>query len=90
MDLFKDLKGFLFQLKIWNHAFTGDVLDQSALIAESRSELVPGGAWDKGAVSIILSKVSHGDEDYRPIKEFAALPWVVEHIIRGHEDWPGL
>lgn len=89
--LLDEKMGVGIQFKIWGYAYTGNILETSAIIAEGSSEIVGGpGAWDKGAIDILSTMVAHGDEDYRPVKDFSALPWLVEHCIRRHEEWPGL
>ena len=75
-----DEAGVRIQFSVWGYALTGDMLETSALVCEGHPELVRGaGAWDRSAA-----------EPFRQVKEFAALPWAVEHSIRGHAEWPGL
>lgn len=91
MGTLDDEPGVKLQFNIWNYAVTGDVGQICALIAEGHmltESYMP--VWDRDAISIINNKIAHGDEDYRPVKEWTALPWVGEHLIRGHEEWPGL
>jgi hypothetical protein len=87
----EDAAGVRTQFLLWGYALTGDMLETSALICEGHPELVRGpGAWDRTAADLRGQVVAHGDEPYRQVKDFAALPWAAEHVIRGHEAWPGL
>ena len=79
------------QFALWGYALTGDMLETSALVAEGHAELVRGmGAWDHPIGWFDASAVSHGDEPYRPPRPWSALPWLAEHALRGHMEWPGL
>lgn len=82
--------GFGLQVAIWGYAVTGNLPETSALIPEGHAGLVGGmGAWDKppGADRGLVGK---GDEPFRLAKEWSACPWIAEHSLRGHIDWPGL
>lgn len=86
------ISGFHAQLAIWGYALQGDgILETAALIAEGHPELVCGGrAWDRRSAGVSRALIAHGDEPYRPVKDWALLPWVAEHSLRGHMEWPGL
>jgi hypothetical protein len=81
------------QFALWGYAITGDITERSALIAEQRhghQVLHYPQAWDHRPGWLLGRMVAHGDEPYRRVKDWAALPWVGEHSLRGHIPWPGL
>jgi hypothetical protein len=98
------LAGFRAQMLLWGYAISGDACEFSAILAEDSSPpvLEAERAWDRTAAHVAGWLVSHGDELPRPVKEFAALPWVTEHLIRAVTggpccpgwcypvEWPGL
>ena len=88
-DLLEDESGFATQMAIWGYAVTGDLGDAAVLIAEGHAGLAHG-AWDRTAAGLDGQMVSHGDEPYRRVRDWAALPWVTEHLIRTEGEWPGL
>jgi hypothetical protein len=77
-------------MALWGYAVQGDILDASALLAEGHTEAGGRRSWDRTAADLTGEMVSHGDGAYRRVKDFAALPWVTEHVMRGHAEWPGL
>jgi len=83
------LDGVRTQFLIWGYALTGDITETAAIIAEGESDLVRGGAWDRSP-GLARALIAHGADPYRPVKDWAALPWMTEHIMRGHESFPGL
>ncbi len=89
LSAFDDQAGIRAQFATWGYALTGNICETAAMIAEGEAELVRGGAWDRSP-GLARALIAHGDEPYRPVKDFAALPWATEHILRGHADWPGL
>ncbi len=78
------------QFSVWGFALTGGMLETAALVCEGHPELVSGGAWDRRAGGLTGELTGRGAELYRPVKDFARLPWVAEHCRRGHAEWPGL
>jgi hypothetical protein len=80
--------GVRIQFALWGYAMTGDICETAARIAEG--QLPDEHHWDRSAADLSGEMVAHGDEPYRQVKDFAALPWAAEHVIRGHEAWPGL
>jgi hypothetical protein len=89
MDVLNDAAGVKLQFSIWGYAMTGDLIETAALVAEGRAELVHG-AWDRTARDLATEMIAHGDEPYRRVKDWAACPWIGEHMLRGHGEWPGL
>lgn len=88
-----DREGVQTQFALWGYAITGDITERSALIAEQRRGnrvLHYPLAWDHRQGWLRGQLVAHGDEPYRRVKDWAALPWVSEHMLRGHEPWAGL
>lgn len=81
--------GHALQLAIWGYAIQGDITDPSALAAEGHAEASGCRLWDRRAADLAGEMVSHGGP-YRRVKDFAALPWLTEHVLRGHAEWPGL
>jgi hypothetical protein len=79
------------QFGIWGYALDGDVLEFSACVAESRDHVVSRKpAWDRTSDDIAGEWISRATSGYRRVKDWAALPWVSEHAMRGHVEWPGL
>jgi hypothetical protein len=101
-DVLDDTVGL--QFRIWGYAITGDACEFSAVVAEDNlaAVLESKRAWDRTAAERATWMISHGDEPVRPVKEFAALSWVAEHLINGKiegpccpqyaypTEWPGL
>jgi hypothetical protein len=79
------------QIAVWGYALSGPN-EVSAIHAEAPGEDFGtlSYAWDRTSGDLASQLVSHGEEPYRRVRDWAALPWAVEHVIRGHEDWPGL
>lgn len=85
------VQGFGTQVTLWGYAITGDFLERSAIIAEDRNvKAIYPAAWDRASADLTGKMIGRGDEPYRRVKDWAALPWVAEHMIRGHEEWAGL
>jgi hypothetical protein len=83
-------EGVSAQFAMWGYAITGDILERSAVIAEAKNvSIVYPGAWDEPGSKLAGSMIAKGGE-YRRVKDWAALPWVGEHMLRGHEPWAGL
>ena len=76
------------QIRIFGYAQTGPN-EFSATVAE-RGYTFDLWSWDKTADELAAELVCYGTEPMRRVKDFAALRWVAEHCIRGHEPWPGL
>ena len=76
------------QFALWGYAITGDICEAAALVAENQHH--DERLWDRTAARLAGQLAGHGDEPYRRVKDWAALPWMTEHVLRGHEDWPGL
>jgi len=75
----------LLQLILWGYAITGDACEKSALVAEGHN----GHLWDHGAAWLAgLTIAQYGET--RQVKDWAALPWVTEHLLRTGAGWPGL
>lgn len=89
-SLLDGLEGCTLQLRIWGYAVQGDVGDVSVLVSEGYAHLTPRPAWDGTARDLDTQQVGYADEPYRRVKDHAALPWVMEHALRGHVEWPGL
>jgi len=86
-----DRAGVRAQFAIWGYAITGDITERSAIIAEAKNvEAIYPGAWDSTAARLATQQIGHGNEPYRRVKDWAALPWVGEHMLRGHAPWAGL
>lgn len=91
VDELNTVEGVTLQLRIWSYALTGDMLEVGACVAEARDIPVSGiPVWDRTARALAREFIGAADEPYRRVKDWAALPWVSEHIMRGHEPWPGL
>ena len=85
-----DREGVRAQFALWGYAITGDITERSAIIAEGKNvEGIYPSAWDRPRCRA-RAFITHGDEPPRRIREWAALPWVGEHMLRGHEPWAGL
>ena len=78
------------QMQIWGYALMGEVIEIGALVAEGHGGLAHIAGWDRTQVELAGEFVAHGNEPYRRVKDFAALPWATEHVLRGHAPWPGL
>jgi hypothetical protein len=70
------------QIRGWAGSFVAADPAVASLVAELLRVL--------DGIAPAAKMVAHGDEPYRQVKDFAALPWAAEHVIRGHEAWPGL
>lgn len=81
---------FGLQIRLWRCVITGDVLNFSALVAEGHALADGGRHWDRAAADLDGQMIGRGNEPMRRVKDWAALPWVAEHCIRQHEEWPGL
>jgi hypothetical protein len=81
--------GIGLQLLAWGYAITGDVTETSALIAEGHSDLA-GAAWDLTADRLATQVITRAGEQPRRVRDWAALPWLTEHLIRTEAPWPGL
>jgi hypothetical protein len=87
------LLSFTAQIRIWGYVVDGQPGGYLTQVAEGRPGdrwVAFGALWDDTAADLEGRMIAHGDEPYRRVKDFAALPWVAEHCIRGHADWPGL
>lgn len=71
------------QFAIWGYAYTGSITEPSALIAEGKSELIIH--WDGTAASLDCDQISDG-RGFRRVKDWAACPWIGEHMRRGHAE----
>jgi hypothetical protein len=82
--------GFRAQVLLWGYVIQGDACEFGAIVAEdsSPSVLEAERAWDRAALGIAGMLISHGDEPPRPVKDWAALPWVTEHLMRAITDGP--
>lgn len=89
-DLLDGLEGWTLQMGVWNYAVQGEITERSALLAEGHAHLLGGLAWDRTAKDLDGQQVAYAGEPYRRVKDHAALPWVTEHCIRGHAEWPRL
>src|SRR4051794_18141830 len=91
VSLLEGLTGWSMQMGVWQYAVQGDIAETSALIAEGHPELLTcGEAWDRTEKDLRGHLVAYGDAPYQRVKDAAALPWVTEHILRGHAPWTGL
>lgn len=102
MTVVDDEVGVRAQFAVWGYAVTGDMCETAALIAEGHPELVRGGGWDRTAADLAGDMIAHGDGPFRRVKDWAALPWVGEQLVRRQMDhggrvhvaddweWPGL
>ena len=91
LDTLSSRDGVRMQFAFWGYAITGDITERSAIIAEAHNvEAIYPGAWDSTADKLAGQLIGHGDEPYRRVKDWAALPWVGEHMLRDHEPWAGL
>jgi hypothetical protein len=90
-DLLGGLDGWRMQMGVWHYAVQGDIGETSALIAEGNSALlILGEPWDRTAADLEHHLVSYEGRPYERVKDSTALPWVTEHILRGHAAWTGL
>lgn len=85
-----DLDDFKVQHAIWGYAIQGDVREFSAAVAEVEGAVAIDPAWDRTAHDLAFEFVSRDDGRLRRVKDWAALPYVTEHLMRGHAPWPGL
>ncbi len=86
-----DLHGVHTQFTLWGYAITGDITERSAIIAEAKNvEGIYPGAWDSTAACLEGRMIGRYPEPYRRVKDWAALPWVGEHMLRDHLPWAGL
>ena len=88
VDLLEGEAGFRRQLALWGYVVQGDICETAAITAEQlhRDERL----WDRTAADLAGWVISHADEPYRRVKDWAALPWMTEHVLRQHLEWPGL
>lgn len=89
-SLLDDEEGVALQFAIWRYAVTGDAGETVALLAEGKDGYVVMPMWDRTARDLASSFVAYGDEAYHRVRDRAALPWVTEHLIRGHEPYSPL
>ena len=85
-----DSQGVRAQFALWGYVITGDILERAAVIAEAKNvDAIYPAAWDTPGSRLAGSFIAKGGE-YRRVKDWSALPWVGEHMLRGHEAWAGL
>ena len=83
-----DEAGVRAQFLLWGYAMTGDICETGALASERQHH--DGRLRDKTAADLRGSLVGYPGQPYRRVRDHAALPWLTEHVLRGHEEWPGL
>jgi len=75
-------------VRLWGWAIDGNVGEPAACTAEGYE--FDTQHWDRDLTWLSGLSVSQYGEDYRPARPWAALPWITEHVLRGHMKWPGL
>lgn len=84
------LQWFHCQLAFWKHAVSGDALEISALVAENPVYADQRARWDRTAAELSNYMRATPDGGWCRVADWAALPWVIEHIVRHHIEHPGL
>lgn len=77
-------------MRLWGWAIDGDIDEPAACTAEAYTWDMHRQSWDRDQAWLDGLVVSQYGEDCRPVRPWAALPWLTEHFLRGHIGWPGL
>lgn len=85
-----DPEDFKLQHMLWGYVVQGDVNEFSAQVCEVDGAVSTKPAWDRTAHDLAFEFVSRDDQLLRRVKDWAALPYMTEHIMRGNVEWPGL
>ena len=90
MSTFDDLDGVRVQLSLWGYAITGDMANQEAMLAETRTGqdwLNP--PWDRTSRDVALSQIRVGGR-LRAVPLWFCLrwlphPWIEQALAAMHE-----
>lgn len=80
---------FQMSLAVWGAVYTGDTANRVACMAEDDKDgnQAFDAMWDRNARSLAYEAVCVPGEGYKPVPEWWALPWLTQHILRGHEPY---
>lgn len=77
---------FAVQVGVWGAAWDGDDLaERTAMLAEKGDCALPA-MWDRTAANLCDQVIIDNDGVTR-VPDWWALPWLADHIVRGHEEY---
>ena len=77
-------------VRLFGWAIDGDLTEPSAHVAEGYGWSVPRVQWDHDEAWRRHQIYTGPDGIARHPRPWSVLPWLTEHALRGHMDWPGL
>lgn len=77
---------FHMSLAVWGAVFTGDTANRIACMAEDDqdSNQAFDAMWDRNKRSLAYDHLFTPEEGYKPVPEWWALPYLTQHVLRGH------
>lgn len=90
MALRHEPASFRISLRLFGWAIDGDLTEPAAFTAEGYGWDNPRHQWDHDDQRRRCQLYVGRDKVPRHPRPWSVLPWLTEHALRGHMDWPGL